>query len=69
MSDAPKGGKQAPKVANKGEKHAGKKGDKIGGSSEKKPSEEERKAMLFTSTTFSDRTTQMLEFQAKQCLS
>ena len=36
MSDAPKGGKQAPKVAKKGEKRAGKKGGKIGGSSEKK---------------------------------
>ena len=36
MSDnapaAPKGGKQAPKVAKKGEKRAGKKGGKIGGS-------------------------------------
>ena len=30
MSDAPKGGKQAPKVAKKGEKRAGKKGGKIG---------------------------------------
>ena len=29
MSDAPKGGKQAPKVAKKGEKRAGKKGGKI----------------------------------------
>ena len=36
MSDAPKGGKQAPKVAKKGEKRAGKKGGKIGGSNEKK---------------------------------
>ena len=36
MSDAPKGGKQAPKVAKKGEKRAGKKGGKIVGSSEKK---------------------------------
>ena len=36
ISDAPKGGKQAPKVAKKGEKRARKKGGKIGGSSEKK---------------------------------
>ena len=40
MSDsapaAPKGGKQAPKVAKKGEKRAGKKGGKIGGAGEKK---------------------------------
>ena len=36
MADAAKGGKQAPKVAKKGEKCAGKKGGKIGGSSEKK---------------------------------
>ena len=39
MSDAPKaGGKQAPKVAKKGEKRtgAGKKGGKIGGSGDKK---------------------------------
>merc|ERR1712139_379593 len=35
-SDAVKGGKQAPKVAKKGEKRAGKKGGKIGGSGEKK---------------------------------
>ena len=33
---APKGGKQAPKVAKKGEKRAGKKGGKIGGAGEKK---------------------------------
>ena len=36
MFDAPKGGKQASKVAKKGEKPAGKKRGKIGGSSEKK---------------------------------
>ena len=36
MSDAPKGGKQAPKKAKKSEKRAGKKWGKIGGSSEKK---------------------------------
>ena len=36
MSDAPKNSKQAPKVAKKGEKRAGKKEGKIGGSSEKK---------------------------------
>jgi len=37
MTDAvAKGGKQAPKVAKKGEKRAGKKGGKIGGSGEKK---------------------------------
>ena len=36
MSEAPKGGKQAPKVAKKREKRAGKKVGKIGGSSEKK---------------------------------
>lgn len=40
MSDAPapaaKGGKQAPKVAKKGEKRAGKKGGKIGGGGDKK---------------------------------
>ena len=36
-SDAPKGGKQAPKVGKKGEKRAGKKGGQIGSSSEKKP--------------------------------
>ena len=40
MSDsapaAPKGGKQAPKVAKKGEKRAGKKGGKIGGAGDKK---------------------------------
>ena len=36
MADAPKTGKQAPKVAKKGEKRAGKKGGKIGGSGEKK---------------------------------
>ena len=36
MSDAPKGGKQAPKVAKKREKRARKKGGKIGGSSKKK---------------------------------
>ena len=35
-SDAPKGGKQAPKVAKKGEKRPGKKEGKIGGSSKKK---------------------------------
>ena len=33
---APKGGKQAPKVAKKGEKRAGKKGGKIGGAGDKK---------------------------------
>ena len=36
LSDAPKGAKQAPEVAKKGEKRARKKGGKIGGSSEKK---------------------------------
>ena len=36
MSDALKGGKQAPKVAKKGEKRGGKKGGKIAGSSKKK---------------------------------
>ena len=36
MSDTPKRGKQALKVAKKGEKRASKKGGKIGGSSEKK---------------------------------
>ena len=39
MSDAapaaPKGGKQAPKVAKKGEKRAGKKGGKIGSTTER----------------------------------
>ena len=69
MSDAPKGGKQAPKVAKKGEKRAGNKGGKIGGSNKKSASEKERKAMVFTATTFSDRSSQTLEFQAKRCLS
>ena len=36
ISDAPKGGKQAPKVVKKREKRAGHKGGKIGGSSETK---------------------------------
>ena len=36
MSDAAKGGKQAPKVAKKGEKRAGKKGGKIAGDGQKK---------------------------------
>ena len=36
MSDAAKGGKQAPKVAKKGEKKAGKKGGKMAGSGDKK---------------------------------
>ena len=39
MSDAPKGGKQAPKVAKKGEKRAGKKGGKMSGA----PGEKKRK--------------------------
>ena len=69
MSEAPKGGKQAPKVAKKGQKRAGKKGGKIVGSSEKRASEEEKKAMAFTSITLSDRSTKTLESQAKQCLS
>tara|TARA_B100000470_G_C19691540_1_gene346731 strand:+ start:403 stop:804 length:402 start_codon:yes stop_codon:yes gene_type:complete len=36
MSDVAKGGKQAPKVAKKGEKRAGKKGGKIAGTDGKK---------------------------------
>ena len=44
MSDAPKGGKQAPKVAKKGEKRAGKKGGKIGGTGEKKRKRKRRES-------------------------
>ena len=44
MSDAPKAGKQAPKVAKKGEKRAGKKGGKIGGSGEKKRKKKRRES-------------------------
>ena len=44
MSDAPKGGKQAPKVAKKGEKRAGKKGGKIGGAGDKKRKRKRRES-------------------------
>ena len=43
MSDAAKGGKQAPKVAKKGEKRAGKKGGKIAGGDGLKKRKKKRK--------------------------
>ena len=51
MSDAPKGGKQAPKVAKKGEKRAGKKGGKIGGAGDKKRKRKRRES--YTSYIYS----------------
>ena len=44
MSNVPKGGKQAPRVAKNGKKRAGKKGGKIGGSSEKKRKRRRKKS-------------------------
>ena len=69
MSDAPKCVKQALKVSKKGEKRAGKKRGKIGGSSDKKRNSSRKEAMAFTSTIFFDKSTQTLESQAKQFLS
>lgn len=48
MSDAPKGGKQAPKVAKKGEKRAGKKGGKIGATGEGKKRKKKRRESYTT---------------------
>ena len=67
MSDAPKGGN--PKVAKKGKNALERKEGRSVVVARKSARGEERKAMVFTSTTFSGKSTQTLEFQAKQCLS
>ena len=67
MSDAPKGGKQAPKVAKKVKNALKRKERRSVVVVRKSARGEERKAMVFTSTTFSGKSTQTLEYQAKQC--